>query len=295
MQQEHISDVKDVSSIPEVINMESLSLLQKVTDQTATLEEIAPDIAFMKILLVNVCFIGTPGEQSKWVLIDTGLPDSAEAIKEAAEKRFGPHNPPQAIILTHGHFDHVGSVIGLSEQWKVPVYAHEAELPFLTGKQDYLQPDPGASGGLLAKMSPLFPNHAINLGNRVQALPANGEVSGAREWRWVHTPGHTPGHTSLFREKDRFLFVADAFTTVKQESLWAVLTQEKELHGPPSYFTTEWQQAWESVKALEALKPQAALSSHGQPMFGEELTNQLHELAENFDKEAIPEHGRYVP
>jgi glyoxylase-like metal-dependent hydrolase (beta-lactamase superfamily II) len=40
-------------------------------------------------------------------------------------------------VLTHGHFDHVGSVIELADYWNVPVYAHKLELPYLVGQMDY--------------------------------------------------------------------------------------------------------------------------------------------------------------
>lgn len=74
----------------------------------------------------------------------------------AAEKRFGHHNKPDAIILTHGHFDHVGGIIELVEYWDVPVYAHELELQYLTGKSSYPSPDSTVSSGLIAKLSPFY-------------------------------------------------------------------------------------------------------------------------------------------
>ena len=57
----------------------------------------------------------------------------------------------------NGHFDHVGAIEDLLEHWNVPVYTHSVELPFLTGLAEYALPDPGAGGGLMAWISPLFP------------------------------------------------------------------------------------------------------------------------------------------
>jgi glyoxylase-like metal-dependent hydrolase (beta-lactamase superfamily II) len=113
-------------------------------------------------------------------------------------------------------------------------------------------------------------------------------------WRWIHTPGHTAGHVSLFREADRALIVGDAFCTTKQESFLAVATQRPELHGPPAYFTTDWDAARESVGRLAALEPSFIAPGHGQPMAGAETTQALQELAARFDEVARPEHGRYV-
>lgn len=174
------------------------------------------------------------------------------------------------------------------------VYAHPLELPFLTGEQSYPEPDGTVEGGLLAKISPLFPNDPIDLGEHVHALPTDGSVPGLKDWRWLHTPGHTPGHISLFRRTDRMLIAGDAFVMVKQDSMLKVLLQTKQLSGPPVYLTNDWEAAWESVRMLSRLKPSCAVSGHGAPLAGDELVSGLAELAEEFDRRAIPDHGRYV-
>jgi glyoxylase-like metal-dependent hydrolase (beta-lactamase superfamily II) len=270
-------------------------LLEIFTDATAKAQQVTDDILLLKFTIVNLYIIGEPkGKDSKWILVDTGLAHSSKTILEEAEKLYGENCPPQAIILTHGHFDHVGSVIELSDHWNVPVYAHRLELPYLTGKKDYPPADPTVSEGLIAEMSFLFPNDGIDLGHRIHELPENGSIQGMPEWQWLHTPGHTPGHISLFRKSDGILVAGDAITTVKQESFLSVLTQKQELNGPPAYFTTDWQEAEKSVNALRQLKPSLAITSHGAPMKGEELKVALANLSINFQEESVPEHGRYV-
>jgi len=110
----------------------------------------------------------------------------------------------------------------------------------------------------------------------------------------VHTPGHTAGHVSLFRDVDRTLIVGDAFCTTKQESFFAVATQRPELHGPPAYFTTDWDAARDSVRRLAALHSAFIALGHGQPMAGAGTMQPLAELADRFDEVARPEHGHYV-
>lgn len=253
------------------------------------------DIVCSTIDIVNICFVGEPQQPNNdWVLIDAGLPKSGPRILRELEERFGENTKPKAILLTHGHFDHVGGLQHLLEVWDVPVFAHEREIPYLTGKKDYLPPDPTVGGGLMALLSPFYPSKAIDISSHVQALPEDGSIPYMEDWSWIHTPGHTPGHVSFFRDKDRSLIAGDAFTTVKQESSISVLFQDKEIHGPPAYFTPDWGAAWDSVKRLEALRPAYAITGHGVPMKGEELSEQLAILAEHFDEIAIPKEGKYV-
>lgn len=255
--------------------------------------EVLPDLYLHTIQIVNIVFYGDPNK-SEFILVDAGMPKSANEIISVAEKRFGPNCRPRAIVLTHGHFDHVGAIIELIEHWKVPVYAHSLELPYLTGLRNYPEPDSSVNGGLIAKISPFFPNEAINLGSNVKPLPLNGTIPYMHGFRWIHTPGHTPGHISLFRDDDGTLIVGDAFVTVKQESLYKVLIQQKEISGPPRYFTTDWSAASDSVKKLEALKPTVAITGHGLPMIGEELTRNLQKLKNEFEQIALPNHGKYL-
>lgn len=255
--------------------------------------EVSSDIYCHTIQIVNICFVGD-SKTKDFVLIDAGMPKSADKIIAVTEERFGKGNQPKAIILTHGHFDHVGAVIDLAERWKVPVYAHQLELPFLTGQKSYPEPDSGVEGGLIAKMSKMFPNEPINLENSIEKLPADGSIPNMPEWRWIHTPGHAPGHVSLYREADRILIAGDAFITVKQDSLYKVMTQEREVHGPPRYFTTDWEEAKKSVQKLEALKPAIAITGHGEPMYHEELAEGLEKLVRTFDETAVPDFGRYA-
>jgi glyoxylase-like metal-dependent hydrolase (beta-lactamase superfamily II) len=256
---------------------------------------VAPGLAYLRDRIVNVAFIGsTDGRDDEWILVDTGLAGGAPRILRAAELLYGPDATPAAIVLTHGHFDHVGSVRELVRRWNVPVYAHELELPYLTGRSSYPPPDPAVGGGAMATMSRFFPRKPINLGDSVMALPADGRVPLIGEWRWIHTPGHAPGHVSLFRDYDRALVAGDAFVTTKQESLSAVLMQRPEVHGPPAYYTMDWRAAESSVDDLSALEPSVAVTGHGVAMRGERLERGLRHLAANFAEKAVPSRGRYV-
>jgi len=256
---------------------------------------ITGDLTYLRTAIVNVFFSGLPGAGDRnWVLIDAGMPGYAGAIADAAARRFGPNARPSAIVMTHGHFDHVGALRELAEAWDAPIFAHELELPYLTGRSAYPPPDPTVGGGLMAALSWMYPRGPIDLGGRVHALPGDGSVPFMPGWRWIHTPGHTAGHVSFFRDGDKTLIVGDAFVATKQESALAVLEQRKEIHGPPAYFTSDWAAARRSIEALSALNPEIAATGHGLPIRGQELRDGLAHLLRDFDEVAYPAHGRYA-
>lgn len=257
--------------------------------------EVAPGIAYRRLGIVNVVFLGEAGAGDRgWVLVDAGLVGTAEFIEAAAKERFGEGARPAAIVLTHGHFDHVGALAGLAERWDAPVYAHTLEHPYLDGRSSYPPGDPTVGGGLMAALGPLFPTAPKNVGDRLRALPEDGAVPGAAGWRWLHTPGHSPGHVSLWRERDRALVAGDAVITTRQESAYAVAVQTPEMHGPPSYFTIDWGQAKASVEKIARLAPEIVVAGHGAPMKGPAMRAALERLAREFDAIAVPQGSRYA-
>ncbi|MCU1386046.1 MAG: beta-lactamase domain protein [Acidobacteria bacterium] len=240
--------------------------------------------------MVNVYFV-RDRVSGGWVLVDTGMHGYTNIIRRTAARLF--RRPPQAILLTHGHFDHVGTVAQLAEAWAVPVYAHPLELPYLTGRSKYPPPDPTVGGGAQAWMSPLYSRGPIDLGARVTELPINGVVPWLPEWKWLLTAGHAPGHVSFFRDTDRVMIAGDAVVTTRQESLFNVLLQRRVVSRPPAYFTPDWDTAGRSVRTIAALEPNVLATGHGQAMRGSSMRRELHDLADRFE-DAIPSTGRYV-
>jgi glyoxylase-like metal-dependent hydrolase (beta-lactamase superfamily II) len=254
---------------------------------------VAPGVWQMKIIFANIFMIAT-GNDKEWVLVDASLKGSASSIKQMAADLFGENNPPVAVILTHGHFDHVGALKELLKDWQLPVYAHPLELPYLTGRSSYPPPDPTVGGGMMSWMSVLYPKKPIDLGKQVHALNENGSLPFLNDWLFIFTPGHAPGHISLWRQSDKLLIAGDAFVTTKQESAFSVAIQKEVISGPPKYFTHDWIAAAHSVKKLRDLHPAIAATGHGKPMYGTTLTEGLEKLVTHFEELAVPAHGRYV-
>ena len=248
---------------------------------------VVADVSRVGVVFVNLYAIDLPN--GEWVLVDTGLPVSAWYVRKALESE-GRRERPLAIVLTHAHFDHAGNVAALAEQWDVPVYVHQQELPYVTGREDYPPQDP-TPGGAICFLSRFFPRSGIDLGRRVQPLPADGSVPHLPEWRWLHTPGHTVGHVSLFRERDGVLLAGDAVATVDLDAWSSQFTWPRELARPATPFTPDWEAARASIEKLADLSPRVVAAGHGLPIRGRDLGEDLRGLARSMPE---PEGGRYA-
>ena len=262
------------------------------------MQQICPGLACVPTVFVNAYFIGDP--DGRWAVVDTGLPGFAAKIIEKAERRFGPRSRPEAIFLTHGHFDHAGNARTLADHWGVPVYAHRLEMPYLTGRSDYPPPDPTV-GGAIANLSRVMPYGARDLGTRLRALPEDrnsadashktGDLPGMNGWRWLETPGHAPGHVAFFHQVDRVLLAGDAVATVDMDSYVALATQRQDIATGGAPFICDWKQYARSLWRLADLEPVVLACGHGIPLKGGEVAGDLGIFARHFSP---PKHGRYV-
>lgn len=207
----------------------------------------------------------------------------------AAEGRFGGGARPEAILLTHGHFDHAGAARQLAEAWDVPIYAHALELPYLTGRSSFPPPDP-TIGGAIAFLSRFMPSGAYDFGARVRPLPEKG-IPGMSDWEWIATPGHSPGHVSFFRGSDRVLLAGDAFATMDMDSWTGLVTGEQVLARAGAPFNSDWEATGASVGQLAHLRPKVVGCGHGIPISAADLPEQLEKFAVRFRP---PPRGRYV-
>ena len=121
------------------------------------------------------CYLVWEENSPTCVVIDPGYePDTI--LDEA--KKLG--KEITAVLLTHGHFDHVGGVRELAAETGCPVYLHEAELSM----------PPQMTAG------PLFYTNTYGEGDFVEAAGLSFKV--------LHTPGHTPGSVCLLCENAMF-------------------------------------------------------------------------------------------
>ncbi|MGO1059078.1 MBL fold metallo-hydrolase [Planococcus sp. FY231025] len=104
---------------------------------------------------------------------------------------------PLAILLTHAHFDHIGAVDDLRQEYKIPVYLHRLEKDWLG------RPNLNGSGKY-----PMVPDYRI--GEADVLLDGEKELQiGDFQMELLHTPGHSPGSISYSFGNEGFAIVGD--------------------------------------------------------------------------------------
>jgi len=236
--------------------------------------EIARGVHWLPLRGANVYFVRS-GEA--WALIDAGFPGSGRAIAAAAGRLCGAVGRPGAVLVTHGHPDHIGSAVGLAADWDVPILAPAKEMPFIDGTSLYPEPLVDWLSGVLPRRAMEALVRGSDLGDAVRPFrPADGAPS-LPEWVCVPTPGHTPGHVAFFRPGDRTLIAGDAVLTMAWSSrlggggagwLWDLVRRRPRLSGPPTLVTCDWRAAAASVATLADLAPWVLATGHGPPLAG---------------------------
>jgi hydroxyacylglutathione hydrolase len=135
------------------------------------------------------CYLVGAEPAREAVVIDPGW--DADAILAAARSA---DLTIKAILLTHGHFDHIGAVADVKEALGVPLIAHARELDLLAAKG-------GADLFGLRIRSVPQPDRLVEHGEQIEFSLLKFEV------RYV--PGHTTGHVAFVEQAQRAVFVGD--------------------------------------------------------------------------------------
>jgi hydroxyacylglutathione hydrolase len=192
----------------------------------------------------NVYLIRSGDEQ---ILVDTSTRYARRRILRQLP------NGLDAILITHAHRDHAGSMHAVATATGAPVWASAADSDPLEGKA----PDP---------MPGQHRDHIVNRifagwwrdHHPVARRLDEGEVLAGFEV--IAFPGHTPGMIGLWRESDRTVLCADVMRSV---NLFTGLPQLGEL---PEIFTCDIPEARRSIRKLAALQASTVCFGHGRPL-----------------------------
>lgn len=135
------------------------------------------------------CYVIIDEENNNCLLVDPG--DEADRIIRLFTKEG---LKPLAILLTHGHFDHVGAVAKLVENYRIPVVAGEKELELMK------DPELNLSHRFGDAMM-VVPSHVVGDDEDLTV----GEFA----CKVLETPGHTKGSVTFYFEKLGAAFTGD--------------------------------------------------------------------------------------
>jgi glyoxylase-like metal-dependent hydrolase (beta-lactamase superfamily II) len=133
-------------------------------------------------MLQGNCYLVRCGNAGESVIIDPGdEPDKIEArIREMALK-------PEAILLTHGHIDHINAASRLREVFGCRVVCHASDTGMVQGEEPTLW-------GLVR--NPCHVDQQVEDGDTI--------VSGDKTFKVIHTPGHTRGSVCFLMDSNLF-------------------------------------------------------------------------------------------
>ncbi len=134
-------------------------------------------------------YIVSNDKTGECVVIDPA--DSPEKIVDRLERNG---LKPAAILLTHGHFDHIMAVNALKDRYDIPVYAHRDEAWLLANP---------AAGLRIHNLE----SRAVTEYSQVK----HGDVLNLAGFRWkvIHTPGHSAGSVCYYIEDGKVIFSGD--------------------------------------------------------------------------------------
>ncbi len=181
------------------------------------------------------------------VLLDTGMIGEIPRIEKLLHEHGFDLQSLRAILLTHGHLDHVGNLTKLVELSGAPVYAHQGEQAHIDGRFPYQSWSRGCGwmeaigrGAFHYRSTPI--THFLK---DEDELPFWGGL------KVKHLPGHTEGHCGFYSTRHNLLFSGDLFA-----SYWF------NTHQPPPFLNSCPDQFLSSLRRVLALNPSLILPNH---------------------------------
>jgi len=209
--------------------------------------------------IINSYLIEQSGEVT---IIDAGVPGYYKRVASELAAMGRTMADVRALVLTHGHPDHIGFAERLRRERLVPVSVHQMDAALARGEV----PNPSKGYGPM-KIGPFLGFLWFTLARGGLRTPKLHEVATFRDGATLDVPGsprvipgHTPGSAALHVPSLNALFVGDAFAT------YAVTTGARGPQVAP--FTADSTQAVASLARIEGVSADVVLPGHGDPWTG---------------------------
>ena len=221
------------------------------------MREIVPGVCLIEGLARAHAYVLDAAD--RWTMVDSGVAGDADQIMAQLDRGGYDLANLKAIVLTHAHSDHTGSVAELGRRSGAPVLAHQAEVPYIEKTQSLAYPSRlrRMLGWLFERISPTPPC-------QVDTPLQDGEVIDALGGlQVILVPGHTPGSIALYQADRRILLCGDAILHHGSSS------GQGRIAPPPRFFSVDPDQAEASARKLAALPAEVACFGHGEPIVEE--------------------------
>ena len=208
-------------------------------------------------------------DDARLTVVDTGFPRSWRSLEAALDELGRSPRDVAAVVLTHGHFDHMGFAERARAELGVTVWLHEREVEVARHPWRY---DHERSRLSYAVRHPNFPRRfaAMGLAGALwvkglrggRTFAAGEELDVPGRPRAVFSPGHTHGHSALDLPDRGVLLAGDAIVTLDP------YTGAKGPRIVAGAATADSARALASLDALAATGADIVLTGHGEPWAG---------------------------
>src|SRR3954447_8318008 len=208
------------------------------------------------------------GDDGRVSVVDAGHPSSWGSFEDALRRIGKTTDDVDSIVLTHGHFDHVGFSERARRELDIPVYVHENDVPLTRHPWRYDHERPRSL--YFATQPQALPIVAAYVKSRSFWAPpvgevkrfSNGSLPVAGSPKVIPTPGHTLGHVALhFPDRDAVI-VGDAFVTLDP------YTARRGPRLVARAATADSERALRTLDALAETGARTAYVGHGEPWTG---------------------------
>jgi glyoxylase-like metal-dependent hydrolase (beta-lactamase superfamily II) len=214
-------------------------------------------------------FLVEDGPTGGITVVDTCHPTSWKALQSALADVGRRLADIEAVVLTHGHFDHMGFAARAQRELGVDVWAHEKEVPVVRSPWDYDHERPRAPYFLrYPKFNLIFTRMGVAGAlfvkgvENVRTYGDSGTLDVPGRPQVVFTPGHTYGHCALHFPDRGAVIAGDAIVTLNP------YTGRRGPQIVAGAATADSALNLASLDALAATEAQTVMTGHGEVWTG---------------------------